>query len=166
MFIIFYSRYALLLFKKLSTHLLLYSIAGKEFQCALLLEKFVLFLIKGKILRLQQAVCRSQEKRMKETRDYNKLQIISFRIGLLCRYLGPNGKGALQTPNLNIIPSKVIREKSRGEGSLIVQDTIENVSEPKFFFNFLRKKNYIFQFHSMPKMFSPSKMFFKIFFCS
>ena len=29
---------------------------------------------------------------------------------------------------------KVIREKSRGEGSLIVQDTIENVSEPKFFF--------------------------------
>ena len=24
-------------------------------------------------------------------------------------------------------------EKSRGEGSLIVQDTIENVSEPKFF---------------------------------
>ena len=39
---------------------------------------------------------------------------------------------------------KVIREKSRGKGSLIVQDTIENVSEPKFFFNFLRKKNYIF----------------------
>ena len=30
--------------------------------------------------------------------------------------------------------SKVIREKSRGEGSLIVQDTIENVSELKFFF--------------------------------
>ena len=29
---------------------------------------------------------------------------------------------------------KVIREKSRGEGSLIGQDTIENVSEPKFFF--------------------------------
>ena len=29
---------------------------------------------------------------------------------------------------------KVIREKSCGEGSLIVQDTIENVSEPKFFF--------------------------------
>ena len=29
---------------------------------------------------------------------------------------------------------KVIREKSRGEGSLIEQDTIENVSEPKFFF--------------------------------
>ena len=39
---------------------------------------------------------------------------------------------------------KVIREKSRGEGSLIVKDTIENVSEPKFFFNFLRKKKYIF----------------------
>ena len=33
-----------------------------------------------------------------------------------------------------ILKSKVIREKSRGEGSLIVQDTIENVSEPKFFF--------------------------------
>ena len=30
--------------------------------------------------------------------------------------------------------TKVIREKSCGEGSLIVQDTIENVSEPKFFF--------------------------------
>ena len=29
---------------------------------------------------------------------------------------------------------KVIREKSCGEGSLIGQDTIENVSEPKFFF--------------------------------
>ena len=34
---------------------------------------------------------------------------------------------------------KVIREKSHGEGSLIVQDTIEN-----FFLNFLGKKNYIF----------------------
>ena len=45
---------------------------------------------------------------------------------------------------INIGIYKVIREKSRGEGSLIVQDTIENVSEPKFFFNFLRKKNYIF----------------------
>ena len=30
--------------------------------------------------------------------------------------------------------SKVIREKSCGEGSLIEQDTIENVSEPNFFF--------------------------------
>ena len=40
--------------------------------------------------------------------------------------------------------NKVIREKSRGEGSLIVQDTIENVSESNFFFNFLRKKKYIF----------------------
>ena len=29
---------------------------------------------------------------------------------------------------------KVIREKSRGEGFLIEQDTIENVSEPNFFF--------------------------------
>ena len=41
--------------------------------------------------------------------------------------------------------NKVIREKSRGEGSLIEQDTIENVSESNFFFfNFLRKKIYIF----------------------
>ena len=40
----------------------------------------------------------------------------------------------------DISMDKVIREKSRGEGSLIGQDTIENVSEPKFFFNFLRKK--------------------------
>ena len=30
--------------------------------------------------------------------------------------------------------TKVIREKSRGEGSLIEQDTIENVSEPNIFF--------------------------------
>ena len=29
---------------------------------------------------------------------------------------------------------KVIRDKSRGEGSLIVQDTIENVSEPIYIF--------------------------------
>ena len=36
--------------------------------------------------------------------------------------------------DFNTGPSKVIREKSRGEGSLIEQDTIENVSEPKFFF--------------------------------
>ena len=37
-------------------------------------------------------------------------------------------------PRNPLVTSKVIREKSRGEGSLIVQDTIENVSEPKFFF--------------------------------
>ena len=42
------------------------------------------------------------------------------------------------------IDLKVIREKSRGEGSLIVQDTIENVSEPKFFFKLFKKKKYIF----------------------
>ena len=35
---------------------------------------------------------------------------------------------------LSHVLHKVIREKSRGEGSLIGQDTIENVSEPKFFF--------------------------------
>ena len=39
---------------------------------------------------------------------------------------------------------KVIREKSRGEGSLIVQDTIENESEPKFFFDFLGQKRIYF----------------------
>ena len=43
-----------------------------------------------------------------------------------------------QTKKFNLtsmIPqAKVIREKSRGEGSLIEQDTIENVSEPNFFF--------------------------------
>ena len=38
----------------------------------------------------------------------------------------------LTTKSLNA--NKVIREKSRGEGSLIGQDTFENVSEPKFFF--------------------------------
>ena len=37
---------------------------------------------------------------------------------------------------------KVLIEKSRGEGSLMEQDTIENVSKHKFlFFYFLRKKN-------------------------
>ena len=35
---------------------------------------------------------------------------------------------------VTLAKTKVIREKSHGEGSLIVQDTIENVSEPKFFF--------------------------------
>ena len=37
-----------------------------------------------------------------------------------------------------------ISEKSRGEGSLIVQDTIENVSEPKFFFQLFKKKKKYF----------------------
>ena len=44
----------------------------------------------------------------------------------------------------HLVMPKVIREKSRGEGSLIVQDTIENVSEPKFFLKLFKKKNYIF----------------------
>ena len=35
---------------------------------------------------------------------------------------------------ISMASRKVIREKSCGEGSLIGQDTIENVSEPKFFF--------------------------------
>ena len=30
--------------------------------------------------------------------------------------------------SISAVPGKVIREKSRGEGSLIEQDTIENVS--------------------------------------
>ena len=59
---------------------------------------------------------------------------------------------------------KVIIEKSRGEGFLMEQDKIENVSKPQFFFNFLRKKNRFFKLHSMPKMFSMSTMFFKNFF--
>ena len=44
----------------------------------------------------------------------------------------------------SLFPNKVIREKSRGEGSLIGQDTIENVSEPKFFFNFFKEKKMFF----------------------
>ena len=43
-----------------------------------------------------------------------------------------------------IIKSKVIREKSRGEGSLIEQDTIENVSESNFFLKLFKKKNIYF----------------------
>ena len=58
-------------------------------------------------------------------------------------------------------PSKVIREKSRGEGSLIVQDTIENVSEPKFFFNFLRKKNVFSNFILCQKCFHRLQCFQK-----
>ena len=38
------------------------------------------------------------------------------------------------------IEDKVIIEKSRGVGSLMEQDTIENVSEPKFFFKLFKKK--------------------------
>ena len=41
-------------------------------------------------------------------------------------------------------PPKVIREKSCGEGSLIEQDTIENVSEPNFFLKLFKKKNIYF----------------------
>ena len=44
----------------------------------------------------------------------------------------------------NLGKSKVIREKSRGEGSLIVQDTIENVSESNFFLKLFKKKNIYF----------------------
>ena len=44
--------------------------------------------------------------------------------------IGPFCEGIPVYPVL----TKVIIEKSRGEGSLIGQDTIENVSEPKFFF--------------------------------
>ena len=45
---------------------------------------------------------------------------------------------------LTVMQSKVIIEKSRGEGSLMEQDTIENVSEPIFFFKFSRKENILF----------------------
>ena len=59
--------------------------------------------------------------------DENEGKVIAldyqmFGKGIVARFL--------QEPNA----CKVIREKSRGEGSLIVQDTIENVSELKFFF--------------------------------
>ena len=50
----------------------------------------------------------------------------------------------IQNLILIIVSTKVIREKSRGEGSQIVQDTIENVSEPKFLLKLFQKKNYIF----------------------
>ena len=40
----------------------------------------------------------------------------------------------VQSQLLSLPKSKVIREKSRGEGSPIEQDTIENVSEPNFLF--------------------------------
>ena len=46
----------------------------------------------------------------------------------------------LEDVNNVTVLSKVNREKARGEGSLIVQDTMENVSEPNIFFNFLRRK--------------------------
>ena len=47
-----------------------------------------------------------------------------------------------------------IIEKSRGEGSLMEQDTIENISWPKSsFFNFLRKKNIFFSFILCQKCF-------------
>ena len=41
------------------------------------------------------------------------------------------------------------------------QDTIENVSQPNFFLNFLRIFFFFFLNHSMPKMFSPSTIFKK-----
>ena len=56
--------------------------------------------------------------------------------GSLLNYLRNNGNSLNPKCLLGMCFTsvKVIREKSRGEGSLIVQDTIENVSEPKFFF--------------------------------
>ena len=53
---------------------------------------------------------------------------------------------------------KVIIEKSGSEGSLMEQDTIENVfKKKKYFFNFI--------LIIMPKMFSSSTMFLRNFFC-
>ena len=83
-----------------------------------------------------------------ENINFLKLQLYQMQ---LHTYISPNvfimhhlSDKLIKSCDLNEHKFKVIREKSRGEGSLIVQDTIKNVSEPKFFFNFLRKKNYIF----------------------
>ena len=62
------------------------------------------------------------------------------------------------------VSHKVIREKSHGEGSLIVQDTIENVSEPKFFLKLFKKKIIFFSFILCQKCFHRLKCFLKIFF--
>ena len=89
----------------------------------------------------------------------HKGQLISnglFGVIISIKKLEKNNETFLR---ISTIASKVIIEKSRGEGSLMEQDTIENVSQPNFFLNFLRKKN---QLHSMSQMFSPpTKFFFK-----
>ena len=56
--------------------------------------------------------------------QYSKKWLKSEKVGL----------PRFQTKKEIFVLVKVIREKSRGEGSLIEQDTIENVSEPNFFF--------------------------------
>ena len=57
-----------------------------------------------------------------------KQQILDMKYHILDRYIPSNFlRDTIRT-------IKVIREKFLGKGSLIVQDTIENVSEPNFFF--------------------------------
>ena len=61
-----------------------------------------------------------------------------------------------------LVLTKVIIEKSRGEGSFMEQDTIENIlAYVIFFLPFFSE--YTFLLHSMPKMFSTSTMFFDFF---
>ena len=57
-----------------------------------------------------------------------------FWLWLICKKRRRNYQGKITNLIIIFVITKVIREKSRGEGSLIEQDTIENVSEPKFFF--------------------------------
>ena len=45
---------------------------------------------------------------------------------------------SLSIPHILSVETKVIKEKSRGEGSLMEQDTIENASKHNLFFDFLR----------------------------
>ena len=81
----------------------------------------------------------------------NKSEVISFYVPYHFLFLGLVGFEIRQSSYevekdtffMQMI-SKVIREKSRGEGFLIEQDTIENVSEPNFFFKLFKKKKTYF----------------------
>ena len=60
---------------------------------------------------------------------------IEFGSIFIVKYVVDNQKSFKKVTQLPLVCIvKVIIEKSRGEGSLIGQDTIENVSEPNFFF--------------------------------
>ena len=58
---------------------------------------------------------------------------IKLRSFLIVEYVISGGKN-YELPQNILLLTKVIREKSRSEGFLIEQDTIENVSEPNFSF--------------------------------
>ena len=68
----------------------------------------------------------------------NNFLLFIFNNSLWLRQDSNQGSSSQDSRALQLLSyisaSKVIREKSRGEGSLIVQDTIENVSEPNIFF--------------------------------